>query len=75
MWKNKHSGVSAKKPKQKSKLSPRPWSGNDAEYVTNDQVVYDNKLWICRRSHYSDDKMPPEAAYRYWKEVDDAVRD
>lgn len=75
MWKNKHKGVSAKKPKHKSRMPPKAWVAETMSYVNNDRVTYDNKLWICRRSHHSDEKKTPENAYRYWKEVDSADTD
>ena len=71
MWKNRHAGVSAKKPKSKiKKESPREWSDDNVEYLNNIKVKYGNKVWVCRRSHYSDEKTMPDIAYRYWKEAD-----
>ena len=73
MWKNKHANtlISAKKPKSK-RISEniRPWSADNTEYVHNDKVKFGDKVWICRRSHFSNDQIPP-TAYRYWKQLDD----
>ena len=75
MWKNKHEGVSAKRPKHKSREPPKAWVEKNMSYVNNDRVTYDSKLWICRRSHNSNEKKTPEKAYRYWKEVDKGAED
>ena len=75
MWKNKHSDtmVSAKKRKTK-KISEiiRPWNADNTEYVHNDKIKFNDKMWICRRSHFSNDQTPP-TAYRYWKQLDDTI--
>lgn len=68
MWKNKHAGVSAKKPKNKSALIIKDWSENQSQYITNARVKHNGKIWICRRSHDTTGKSIPGTSYRYWKE-------
>ncbi|MCJ1379661.1 hypothetical protein MMC17_002763 [Xylographa soralifera] len=73
MWKNKHAGVSAKKPKGQSRKviagsSIRPWSPLQVRYTKNDKVHYENLVWSCRQTHESGEKSAPNIAYRYWKE-------
>lgn len=74
MWKNKHAGVSAKKPKKKKHptetLQVRQWSPAEVYYTTNDKVFDDGALWICRRSHLSEEKRRPGLGYTYWKEAE-----
>lgn len=69
MWKNKHAGVSAKKPKRKGQTSEitKPWVPI-GEYVTNDKVRHEGKIWVCRRCHASTEETMPGTRYRYWKE-------
>lgn len=69
MWKNRHAGVSAKKPKNRHQSSIYDWSETHAHYVQNDKVKHDNKVWICRRSHDATDQTAPGKGYTYWKEV------
>ena len=74
MWKNKHAGVSAKKPKAQSKRvtadpSTRPWNPLRVRYTKNDKVFYKDLVWSCRQSHESGEKSAPDVAYRYWKEL------
>lgn len=75
MWKNRHAGVSAKKPKKKPKKKHsaviNDWSEVQAHYVRNDKVTYDSKVWNCRRSHDTTDKTAPGIGYTYWKEDTD----
>lgn len=86
MWKNKHEGVSAKK-KGKGKggrsdrgnlevdmrEKSRIWE-EGIEYTRNDHVGVDGDggVWVCRRSHKSDERNGPKSAkgYRCWKERD-----
>lgn len=68
MWKNKHAGVSAKKPKKKDHTPLKDWSKARSEYITNDRVKHEGRLWICRRSHITTDQYSPGIGYRYWKE-------
>ena len=67
MWKNKHAGTSAKKPKSKNQTI-KDWSKSQSQYITHDHVKHDGKVWICRRSHDTTDKSIPGHGYRYWKE-------
>ena len=75
MWKNKHAGVSAKKPKKQKKKGSirtlRPWSPEELWYVVNDKVLLDGVVWVCRRSHHSGDSCKPGLGYTYWKEDQD----
>ena len=73
MWKNKHAGISAKKPKRNKKhptevFLARQWSPAEVHYTTNDKVIDDGTLWICRRSHLSEEAKKPCLGYTYWKE-------
>ena len=73
MWKNKHAGVNAKKPKARSKngiaeSSTMLWSPLQVRYTKNDKVYYQDLVWSCRQSHQSGEKSAPDVAYRYWKE-------
>lgn len=68
MWKNKHAGVSARKPKKRDRATINEWSEAQDEYITNDRVKHQGRIWICRRSHNTSDKNVPGSAYRYWKE-------
>ena len=72
MWKNKHAGVSAKKPKKKKQtievLSAKQWSPAEVHYTTNDKVIDNGNFWICRRSHLSEEERKPGLGYTYWKE-------
>lgn len=68
MWKNKHAGVSAKKPKKKDQGIIKDWSEAQDEYITNDRVNYQEQIWICRRGHKTSDTSVPGLGYRYWKE-------
>lgn len=68
MWKNKHAGVSAKKPKQKSRSAPVQWTHLPTKFTKNDRVKYDGVVWICRRSHTSGETTKPGQGYTFWKE-------
>ncbi|KAK4999703.1 hypothetical protein LTR66_001299 [Elasticomyces elasticus] len=73
MWKNKHAGVSAKKPKKKkgtceSRSQPQEWVADGKSYTQNDRVTWDGKVWKCRRSHKSRIHDTPEKAVGCWKE-------
>ncbi|MCJ1407981.1 hypothetical protein MMC19_002053 [Ptychographa xylographoides] len=71
MWKNKHAGVSAKKPSKRKgsgQKEARSWSPGCGRYTANDLVKYGGQVWICRRSHESTEKDEPGAGHRYWKE-------
>jgi len=80
-WKNKHAGVSAKKPKKKSKGKEDrgdveglgEWDGVERRYTTNDKVTWDGKVWMCRKSHVSSEDGTPEKAISMWKEVDQVL--
>ncbi len=69
MWKNKHAGVSAKKPKPKQRVAFRDWQ-DCTSYVFNDNVVYEEKVWSCRRSHTSSEVEVPGKGYSFWKEAE-----
>ena len=68
MWKNKHAGVSAKKPKPKKPVALQDWQ-DLTSYVFNDKVTYENLVWICRRSHKSSEVKAPGKGYSFWKEA------
>ena len=69
MWKNKHAGVSAKKPKSKQRTAFRDWQ-DCSSYVSNDKVNYEERVWSCRRSHTSSEDKVPGKDYSLWKEAD-----
>ncbi len=72
MWKNKHAGTSAKKPKRKeAKL--RKWNDSSKQYITNDKVSYDGRVWICRKSHKSSETTSPRVGYAFWKEFEASI--
>ena len=81
MWKNKHAGVSAKKPKKNGKGNirekdlARVWDPAEVQYSVNDKVRVDGTVWVCRRSHRSEENKQPGLGYRYWKEGVDAKSD
>ena len=68
MWKNKHAGVSAKKPKPEKPVALQDWQ-HCTSYVFNDKVAYQNLVWICRRSHKSSEAKAPGKGYSFWKEA------
>lgn len=68
MWKNRHAGVSAKKPKPKQRVAIRDWH-KYTTYVFNDKVMYEEKVWSCRRSHTSSEANVPGNGYNFWKEA------
>lgn len=69
MWKNRHAGVSAKKPKKQHQASIHDWSETHTRYVQNDRTRHDNRVWICRRSHDTTDQTAPGNTYTFWKEI------
>ena len=75
MWKNKHAGASAKKPKRKKKAQFRDWNDFGVNYVTNDKVSYDGRLWTCRKSHQSSETTKPSRGYTFWKEHKSSIFD
>ena len=68
MWKNKHAGVSAKKPKKKSHPTPKDWIDSGTKYTRNDKVTHIGKIWVCRRSHMSSETTEPGLGYALWNE-------
>ena len=68
MWKNKHAGVSAKKPKPEKPVALQDWQ-DCTSYVFSDKVTYENLVWICRRSHKSCEVKAPGQGYSFWKEA------
>jgi len=68
MWKNKHAGVSAKKPKGKTGVHIEDWNAYNTRYVTNDKVRYSGRIWVCRKSHQSSETKYPGVDYALWKE-------
>lgn len=75
MWKNKVAGASAKKPKAKKSVPVKKWKDAGLQYVTNDKVEHDGKIWLCRRSHHksSVETTMPGLGYTYWKEYSDST--
>lgn len=79
MWKNKHAGISAakpkKKPKKKDTAAIKDWSESQSDYIQNDRVKHGGKWWICRRSHRSSGENAPGLSYRYWNEAPSSASD
>ncbi|KAF2155234.1 hypothetical protein K461DRAFT_266533 [Myriangium duriaei CBS 260.36] len=78
-WKNKHAGVSAKKPqrvkdRQRAFAAVPEWSAEERHYAVNDRVGYSGSVWICRRSHISTSKDTPKESYGLWKQDDQEDR-
>ena len=73
MWKNKHEGTSAKKPKRKNGARIREWNEYSKLYVTNDKVSYDGSVWICRKGHKSSGTTSPRVGYTFWKEFETRI--
>lgn len=84
MWKNKHEAVSAKKPKKKVVSEAQQgiddindkipaWAFEEEEegvwYTKNDKVRYQDIVYVCRKSHESDEKHPPNKTISTWKEA------
>ena len=71
-WKNKVAGASAKKPKNKKgkKEEIKEWSGEDKKFTVNDKVVWEGKVWVCRKSHFSREEETPGKGIGLWKEDD-----
>ena len=70
MWKNKHAGVSAKKKSKCKKTEiPRAWNGCGMKYTTNDKVMHNGEVWVCRKSHRSCETEEPGSGYILWKEA------
>lgn len=83
MWKNKHEGVSAKKKKGRSTtavkedhkegagVATKEWRAG-VQYTRNDRVEMptEGSVWVCRRSHSSEELNEPisRKGYRWWKE-------
>lgn len=51
-----------------SNEQPPLWHDQEARYTKNDQVQWDNSVWICRKSHTSQEGKTPTKAYQLWKE-------
>ena len=51
------------------------WNGDGTRYTRNDKVRYNDGTWICRKSHYSEEKKTPARAYQLWKEAKGLVED
>lgn len=69
MWKNKHAGVSAKKPKAKKGVDVAEWKVNRGKYTKNDKVRFDGRTWVCGKSHSSSEVSAPGCGCTYWKEA------
>lgn len=74
-WKNRWADVTAKKPKkakvrQRESRPPGKWSVQHQKYTFNDRVAFQDKVWLCRKSHRPRDGEEPPNAYHLWKEDD-----
>ena len=47
----------------------KPWNGSEQRYVRNDKVEFEDQLWMCRKTHCSDERKPPSKAYSLWKDI------
>jgi hypothetical protein len=45
------------------------WDGNGKKYTRNDEVMYEGELWICRKSHLSEEGKGPRETKNLWKEA------
>jgi len=77
MWKNKKDAVSAKMKKGKGGKKGTTSSGEvagwvvDKKYTPNDLARWDDRRWVCRKSHWSEEgKEPSDKTYGFWKEED-----
>lgn len=52
---------------QTSSEALRDWRSDGKQYTRNDRVKWNDQVWICRKSHTSDDHWTPERAYSLWK--------
>lgn len=43
------------------------WQSDGRQYTRNDRVQWNDQIWICRKSHISDEKWDPGRAYSLWK--------
>ena len=59
--------VSAKKPKPKKRVALQDWQDRTS-YVFN-KVIYEEKVWLCRRSHTSSKAVVPGKGCGFWKEA------
>lgn len=84
MWKNKHEAVSAKRPKKAratgeaeaqegTEEGPREavpeWRDTAVKYTKNDRVRFEGAVWICRKSHVSQEGKTPAGSVAQWKEA------
>ncbi|KAL7007881.1 hypothetical protein EMMF5_002528 [Cystobasidiomycetes sp. EMM_F5] len=57
---------------EESALRPQKYPHLDKKYTKNDKVVYDDRVWVCRKSHFATSAQgPPDKEISLWKE--DAV--
>lgn len=82
VWKNKKEAVSGKR--KKAKRNVKEWSnvvddGDTAEeddqreykeprYTKNDRVEYEDKVYVCRKSHWVRHSVEPSKDIHLWKE-------
>ena len=45
------------------------WSGHGVKYTRNDEVMFEGELWICRKSHVSEEGKSPREMKNLWKEA------
>ncbi len=45
------------------------WSGNGVKYTRNGEVMFEEELWICRKSHVSEEGKSPKEMKNLWKEA------
>lgn len=80
MWKNKHDAVSAKKKnKSRKELQLQDWhssnQGTDGQstnsgkrYTRNDRVIWNGKVWACRKTHLARGSSAPDQEFGLWRE-------
>lgn len=55
---------------ESSMLEPHRYPHLDKKYTRNDRVIYDDKVWVCRKTHWAADASgPPEQEQALWKEA------
>ena len=64
-------GAEAEEGSQKTagKEEQSEWSGNGVKYSRNDEVMFEGELWICRKSHVSEEGKSLRELKNLWKEA------
>ena len=60
---------------QSSRSTHPLWTGEEHRYTKKDRIVYGDEVWICRKSHCSQESKPPPKAISVWKEQKGLIED